>query len=514
MEVIMSSSTVNDENESTSIYNPDQLELQNIQREVTRQLSKSLTNEEISHYEVELLENDIENISKRISYYRKWLITIILSITSVVVTMLSSCWSMASEKIIEHFGISREVSVLGISLYIWGLGVGPLFLSPISEFYGRKLTYIFGLSLCSCFQILSAFSPNIGGLLFGRFMSGFFGSAFLSVAGGTVTDIFQKNEIGVAMTVFSLAPFIGPALGPVISVFVVENIYFRWIFYILLITSGLMILLIILIVPETYKPVLLIKKAKRIRNETKDDKYFAPLEIALKEQSVWKNSLYGSKRPFTLLIYDRMMFILCFYTGLLLAIIYLFFVALPYIFRTVFKFSPYGQGLSFLGLLIGSIIGALPSQYFQSLYNIQSAKIGKLKPEFRLYPLLIGSFVVPIGLFIFAWTSYSNIHWIAPMIGCSIFSAGVALAFQGIFGYTADAYRLYAASGMACNSIMRSTMAGIFPLFGLQMYEKLGANWGSCLLALLTVVMIPFPFIFYKIGEKLRSKSPYTWSMD
>jgi len=499
--------------DSNYAYQPDEVDVEALSRHSTKDMNLSLG---IDKNEVKFdgEGDDQENINETMSLARKWLVALILAMTSVCVTMISSAWTMASDHIMEHFDISREVSVLGISLYIWGLGTGPIFLSPISEFYGRKITFIFGVALCCVFEILTAFSPNLGGLLFGRFMSGFAGSVFLSVAGGSFTDMFKKSEIGVPMCVYSLSPFCGPALGPLVSVFINENLYWRWTFYVFLIYSAVMLLLIILFVPETYVPVLLIRKAKRKRAETGNDKLYAPLEVKQKEQSVYKTAIYSAQRPFLLLAKDRMMAILCFYTGLVLAIIYLFFVAFPYVFKTVFGFSAVGQGLSFLGLLVGLLVGGLSSPKFQTLYNDKVSKNGKPKSEYRLYPLMIGSLLCPVGLFIFAWTCFSYLHWIGAMIGTAIYGMGVSLIFQGIFSYTTDAYRLYSASAMACNSLIRSYMSGVFPLFGLQMYEGIGVNWGSSVLAFATVAMIPFPFLFFKYGEEIRSKSPYAWSMD
>jgi hypothetical protein len=279
--------------------------------------------------------------------------------------------------------------------------------------------------------------------------------------------------------------------------------------------SGTMLLLVILFVPETYVPVLLIKKAQRKRKETNDIRYFADLEIMRAQNSILKTCLTAPKKPLMLLFHDRMTFILCFYTGLALAIIYMFFVAFPFIFRTVFEFKPVGQGLSFLGLLVGMLAGGSTSPFFQKLYNEKCTKLGRPMPEFRLFPMMAGAFVTPAGLFIFAFTTYPHLHWIGPMIGSAVFGSGVALLFQGIFSYTGDAYRKYSATAMSCNSLIRSYMSGIFPLFTLQLYEsKLGINLSSMVIALACVVMIPFPFIFYRKGEKLRSISDYTWSED
>lgn len=52
-------------------------------------------------------------------------------------------------------------------------------------------------------------------------------------------------------------------------------------------------------------------------------------------------------------------------------------------------------------------------------------------------------------------------------------------------------------------------LAAVFPLFGTQMYNKLGFQWASSLLAFLTVAMMPFPYLFFKYGKKIRSKSRF-----
>lgn len=275
-----------------------------------------------------------------------------------------------------------------------------------------------------------------------------------------------------------------------------------------------MLVLIIVFVPESYQPVLLVKKARRLRKQTGDDRYYAPLER--RNTTMLKSMLTSSQRPFALLFNDAMTSVLCFYTSFCLAIVYMFFVAFPYIFKTVYKFSLSEQGMAFLGLIIGM---GLSSAITPGLINKQYLKLiaqngGIAKPEFRFLPLMYGVFVVPIGLFILAWTCYPNVHWIGPIIGSAIFGGGVTLVFNGIFAYTVDAYRLYTASAMATNSFTRSLLSGVFPLFALQMYEGLGVHWATTLLACFALVLTPIPFLFYKYGELLRSRSKYTWSDD
>lgn len=334
----------------------------------------------------------------------------------------------------------------------------------------------------------------------------------MSVAAGSLADIFAKDEMSTPLLLYTISPFVGPGVLPLISGFINSSVYFRWTFYVMLIWTGVLVVMIVLFVPETYQPVLLKKKAARLRKTTGDNRFYAPLERD--PTSLFESTVMSCKKPILLIFKDYMTLALCFYTGFALAIVYLFFIALPYIYKTVFEFKLASQGLAFLGLIIGMALASLASP---SLFNKQYLRLiekngGVHKPEFKFLPLMAGVFFIPVGLFIMAWTSYPHLHWIGPIIGSSIFGAGTVLIFNGVFAYTVDAYRLYAASAMATNTFIRCTMSGVFPLFGLQMYEGMGIQWATTFLALIACAMIPVPFILYKYGPYLRSKSSFTWS--
>ncbi|SCU86779.1 LAMI_0D03576g1_1 [Lachancea mirantina] len=471
----------------------------------------SRENDEKRRFEVTLEPDDPENVMERFSLVYKAYVTVVVTLTTIIITITSSCWTLASPHIIDHFHISREVSILGISLYIFGMAVGPLLFSPLSELYGRKITFICSLMLSVCFQILTIFSPNIGGMLVGRCLSGFFGSPFLSVAGGVVSDLYNKAQIGIPMALYTTAPFVGPAIGPLISGALYGHSY-RWTFGVMCLATGAALLAITVSVKETYKPILLIEKARRLRSETGDDRYYAPLERLRQETSIPRAIAISTSRPFGLLTKDPMILVLCFYTGLVLAIVYMFFVAYPLVFTKLWHFGTMEVGLSYCGQLAGQILAAPTVYVFQQRYAERVKQNNGVRvAEFRFEPLFYGAFITPIGLMIFAWTSYSHVHWIGALIGTGIFGAGVMYVFIGVLGYIVDAYRLYAASAVGCNTFVRCIMSGVFPLFTEQMYEGMGINWAIFLLAMVSVAMIPIPFLFTKYGHALREKSPYAW---
>ena len=477
--------------------------------------SKEKAEETRSPYEVVFVTDgppDPEDVTKFYPTWRKWYIGALVTFTSMVITMISSCWAFVGQHVMIKYHISHEVSILGITFYVFGLAFGPIFLSPLSELYGRRATYLVSLSMSLAFQCLVTWSKTIEGVYFGRFLSGFFGSSFLSVAGGTLSDLFDKDHITVPMSLYTTAGFLGPSLGPIVSGAFFTTDY-RWTFITFIIASGVCLILIVFTVPETYPPMLLINKARRLREETGDENYKAPLEEVRAQTTLLKAVVMASQRPFALLLRDPMIGVLAFYTGFVLAIIYMYFVAFPYIFETVYHFGVMEVACAYIGMMVGMIFGSCTAWYFQMSYDRRvKANGGKSVPEMRFEPLFFGAFLTPIGLMIFAWTCYPQVHWIGPIIGSGIFGAGVFYVFSGVFNYTVDAYRRYAASGLACNSFVRCIMGGVFPLFGLQMYKKMGINWAGFFLAMIGVLLIPIPFVFTKYGAYLRSKSPYTWT--
>lgn len=272
--------------------------------------------------------------------------------------------------------------------------------------------------------------------------------------------------------------------------------------------------MIALFVPETYHPVLLRNKARKLRKETGDERWKAAMEKTNK--SISRTIAYSLLRPAQLLIFEPMVLNLCLFSAILLGILYLFFGAFPLVFEGNHGFTLSQTGMSFLGIFVGMVLGSFTDPIWHKNYQRlikqreeRTGEVGGSEPEYRLPPAIAGALLVPAGLFMFAWTTYSSVPWIVPIIGSTIFGTGTLLVFSGVFTFLVDAYPLYAASALAANSFARSSFGAVFPLFGVQMYHKLGDQWATSLLAFLTVAMMPFPYLFFKYGKKIRGRSRF-----
>ncbi|KAH7007780.1 major facilitator superfamily domain-containing protein [Ilyonectria destructans] len=426
---------------------------------------------------------------------RKWVIVIIVCATTVCVTCTSSIYTTTYAQIEHELAATRLTSAAGLSTFVLGIAFGPLFTGPLSEHYGRRPIYLISWSMFVILTIPSAVATKMEMLIVTRFFDGFAGSTFLSVAGGTVGDIFLRDELQKPMVFVSLAPFVGPSLGPLLGGFINSSLHWRWTYYIIIIWAVVLLLAIALLVPETLHSVILLKKAQKLRTETGEHRYWAPAEKA--QGSNRKIVALALRRPFQLLLLEPMCFILDLYSAILLGILYLVFGAFPAVFRTTYGMNLWQSCLTFLGIIVGMLAGAATNSVWDKIRRHLIDERERSSGETGV----IGGVLIPIGLFWFSWTTHITIHWLVPVIGSSFFGCGV------------EAYAQYAASALAANGFARAFLAAAFPLIQIPMYDKLGYQWGTSVLAFLTVAMMPFPWLFFKYGKTLRLKSRFATNL-
>ncbi|KAI3317639.1 MFS general substrate transporter [Xylariaceae sp. AK1471] len=466
-------------------------------------------NDQGDPFEVSFDGDDDPMCPRSMSAVHRWLLVCFVGLGSLCVTCASSIYTATYGQMIPEFGESDIVATLGLSTFVLGIALGPLFLGPLSEFYGRRPIYLISWAMFIIWLIPSAVAHNAATMLTTRFIGGFAGSAFLSVAGGTVSDVFRRENIQSPMTIISLSPFIGPSLGPLLGGFINYYTNWRWTYYVLIIWAFALLVMLILFAPETYHPIKLREKARLLRKETGDERWKAPMEKSTK--SIPRTVGLSLLRPFQLLTFEPMCLLLSLLSAVLLGVLYLFFGAFPLVFGGNYGFNLWQTGLSFVGIFVGMLAGAATNPVWHSVHRkLVRRNHGVPEPEFRLASSILGAALVPVGLFLFAWTSFPWVHWIVPIIGSGIFGCGTLLVFNGVFTFLVDTYPLYAASALAANSFLRCTFAAAFPLFGKQLYRGLGYQWASSLLAFITLALMPLPYVFFYYGKRLRQRSRFT----
>jgi multidrug resistance protein len=451
---------------------------------------------------VTFVTNDPENPHNWPTWI-KWVYTINLSLLVISVAFGSSCVTGGLGLINEKFHVSTEVSTLTCSLMVLGFAVGPLIWSPLSEQIGRQPVYFISLFLYVIFNIPCAVAKNIGTLLVCRFLCGVWASSGLSLVGGSIADMFDAETRGEAIAYFAFAPYCGPVFGPLVCGWInIKTGRFDLIIWVNMAFAGVMWISSSL-VPETYAPVILKKRAKRLRKETGNPKIMTEQEaqgLSLKElvQSCLVRPLYFA-------VSEPVLDLMCFYVCLIYALLYAFFFAYPVIFDELYGYNDAYIGLMLIPILIGACLALVTTPILERKYVALTHR-RKPTPEDRLIGAMIGAPFAAIALWILGATSYKHIIWVGPASSGIGFGYGMVLIYYSINNYIIDCYALYASSALATKVFLRSAGGAAFPLFTPQMYRKLGLQWASWLLAFIATAMVLIPFGFYFYGKTLRAK--------
>lgn len=459
-------------------------------------------------YVVEFIPNDPRN-PMLWPMWKKWALTVCVAFATLAVAFVSSAYSGGVQQIIAQFDVSSEVVTLGISLFVLGFAIGPLLWAPLSEMYGRQILFFGTYAMLTAFNAGAAGAQNIQTLIILRFFAGSFGSSPLTNAGGVIADMFEAKDRGIAMSVFAAAPFLGPAIGPIVGGFVGETVGWRWVEGVMAIFTGCLWIIGALLIPETYPPVILRRRAAKLSKET-GKVYKSKPEIQRGPTSLGAQFKVSLSRPWILLFKEPIVLLLSIYMAIIYGTLYMMFAAFPIVFQENRGWSEGIGGLAFLGIAVGMIIAVIGTIPDNKRYNRVAAKHGGMAPpEARLPPAIIGSVALPVGLFWFAWTNYPSIHWSVCIIGSAPFGFGMVLVFLSIMNYLIDSYTIYAASVLAANSVLRSLFGAVFPLFTTYMYNNLGIHWASSIPAFLALACVPFPYLFYMYGPAIRKRCKY-----
>ncbi|KAK9237991.1 major facilitator superfamily domain-containing protein [Lipomyces kononenkoae] len=442
---------------------------------------------------------------------KKWRVTFIVALVTFCVAFASSVFTAGISLIAADLHVSETVATLGLTLYVCGFATGPLIFAPMSEVYGRNVVYIGTWIPFMLFQISCALSKNAPTLLISRLICGIAGSSPLSNAGATLGDIWSPAERGDAMSFFTLAPFMGPVFGPLISGFLCEYVSWRWTFWLVLIMSGVIFILLVFALPETYGKTLLERKAARLRKELGNDNLHAAHERG--GVSHMQTLMHSIVRPVVMLFTEPIVFLTALYCAVVYAILYMNFIAYPIVYQLERGWGIGIGGLPFLGIGFG-MVGAIATSPFQTkVYLKLTAQKGngKIYPEARLPFSIFGAFCLPVGLVWFGWATLPQVHWICSVLAGIPFGFGMVTLFLCMFSYLVDTYLLYAASSLAANTLLRSLFGAFFPLFASRMYITLSPPWACTLLGFISLAMAPIPYLFYKYGPAIRARSRRTF---
>ncbi|KAJ8125894.1 hypothetical protein O1611_g7743 [Lasiodiplodia mahajangana] len=439
---------------------------------------------------------------------RKWGNIAQLSAITFLTPLSSSAFAPGVPLVMAEFNnYSPILATFVVSIFVLGFATGPLLIAPLSEMYGRIRVYHVCNVLFVVFTIACAVASSFDQLLAFRFLSGFAGVATVTCGSGSIADMIPREQRGKAISVWSSGPLLGPIVGPVIGGFLVEAKGWRWAFWLVAIVGGAFTLAGFFILQESYSPVLLERKARKLRESTGNNAYRSKLDSGKSNGQMLKEALI---RPMKLLIFSPPVTLMSIYIAILYGLSYILFTTFTFVFQEQYNFTASSSGLSFLGSGVGTILGL----FYGSLISdpvIKKAvdRKGAAEPEDRLTFIITipATLSIPAGFFLYGWATQMKLHFIIPMIGNALNGFGTIAVLMCIQTYLIDAYTQHAASVIAANAVLRSLLGALLPLFGLKVYDSLGLGWGNTLLGFLALAFAPLPWLFRVYGGKIRQRS-------
>ncbi|KAF2211749.1 hypothetical protein CERZMDRAFT_42901 [Cercospora zeae-maydis SCOH1-5] len=444
--------------------------------------------------------------------YRRWTSTVLIAMYAFIAPMASTMVAPALETLKDEFRLTSSVEeFLLMSIFLLAFAIGPFLWGPLSEVFGRVRVIQGANMIFLLFNTVCGFAQTKEQMMAFRFLAGIGGSAPQAIGGGILSDCFKAGERGLATAIYSLMPFLSPAVAPIMGGYMTQYISWRWVFWTTSIFDAVVQIACFILLRETHHPTILANKVKTLKRATGNQDLHTKWQGP--EHTMKKKLMKSCVRPWIMLTTQPALQAMALFRGYQYGLMYLVFATFPMVFEGSYNQDVGRASLNYLSLGVGFVIGLQISGRMQDkIYTWCKSVVDPTKglPEYRLPLVLPFSMLIPIGLFIYGWSAHHRVHWVVPNLGTCIFSIGLIVCFNCAQGYVVDTYTTYAASATGAAAFVR-TMAGFsFPLFAPRMYQVLGIGWTNSTLGFISMTLgLVAPVLLWRYGMWLRSKSTY-----
>ncbi|CAD6445405.1 9d2cef70-8f04-4052-891f-e8c3bb5331d7 [Sclerotinia trifoliorum] len=291
---------------------------------------------------------------------RKWAATTVVSAFAFISPVVSSMVAPALEDIGRDLNVhSSAVRALMLPIFLLAYALDSLVVGPLSELYGRvpvlQLSNLFFL----IFNLACGFAQTGPQMIACRLFAGLGGSARLSIGGGVLADCWYAEQRGRAIAIYSLAPLLGPAVGPIAAIQLIGLLFLQ----------------------STYAPILLEQKAQNVRKETGDDSLY--VDVPRVTAVNWLSNVRVSiARPFIMLATQPIIVVIAIYMAYLYGLASLVLSSFPGIFTnpSYYNMSTEMGGLNYIALGLGYLMGAeMTTRINDFTYNRLKRRNNKLE---------------------------------------------------------------------------------------------------------------------------------------
>lgn len=396
------------------------------------------------------------------------------------------------------FGASPTAMNGTVSAFMFTFGIAPLFWAAFADKYGRRPLYLWSLPFYVISAVLLAsLPPNLIALYILRVVQALGASSLVSVGAATISDVVEPKNRGKAISYFLLGPQMGPILGLVLSL-VGAGGQWRWTFGILAILSGISLLSILFLLPETLKA--------HVTATSQSRGYFVPTRslftflLNLTDEKP-KESL----GKILLTVVTHIPIVWCSVIGgFLFASFYALMVTFASVLKNHYNFTQAQTSIAYLCPGIALIGGSLLTGRVSDLLQIRGTNPDKSPhhPERRLLIQSSGLVICISGLACYGWTVSCHWHCVALFVFAFMISIGLSCVSVVNMTYMTECPTGYISTNVAVGNVTRNLAAGISSLIIEKLCRVMGFGWCFSGLALLNVVSLAMSMVLYKCGAK------------
>ncbi|KAH8728235.1 multidrug transporter [Phaeosphaeriaceae sp. PMI808] len=418
---------------------------------------------------------------------KKWRVTLLACFMTFVIQVNGTMMTSAAEQINHSFRISDEEFPHSYwPILSWSLGgaVAPLTGLPIMENFGVKWSYMAIHVILIVFIVSQATSKNFATLIVTRIITGACSGVLANITSGIVSDIWEAGRaksFGTALYIWGLLA--GLSMGPVFGSLVLQYTTWRWIFITQIIFYSALLPVLYLLLPEV-RPVVILAGRSHHMDTDKTLAGTVSNENEMDRKSFREILRETLIRPSHMLFTESVVLFFGLWSAFCIGVAFMFTQSIVQVYSEIYGWSWFGTGLVQSAIVIGELIGLGASLFQDRLYFLSG-------------PLL------------FAWTSYSEVHWVVPTVALVFIGFGMFCSTAAVTTYVVDAYAKYAASAVAGIAFLENIMAAFLPLATQSLYRTLGFQWASSLLGFTALALSFIPLVLLRYGKAIRAKSPF-----
>ena len=135
------------------------------------------------------------------------------------------------QNVAKSYHVSIPQVALTTGLYMMGLGLGSVIMSPTAILFGKRPVYLVGILLFIVSSVWCALSPTYSSLVIARIFMGLAVSPCECLPSATIAEIFYLHERAYRLGVYTLLLLSGKNLLPLVSAAIIQGLDWRWVFW-------------------------------------------------------------------------------------------------------------------------------------------------------------------------------------------------------------------------------------------------------------------------------------------